>query len=133
MNLPDFLTRGSMGEIRLTGHRIGLYTVVREYKEGRSAEEIAEEYPTLPLDLIRQVIAFYLENLSEVDAYVEAYRVDLERQASASPGPGVIKIRRLMEKIQEADSKHAGDPHWSALSPMEKLRRIEIESSSETT
>ena len=29
MNLPEFLTRDTDGEIRLTGHRIGLYTVAR--------------------------------------------------------------------------------------------------------
>jgi uncharacterized protein (DUF433 family) len=110
MKLPRFLINHPDGEICLTGHRIGLYTVVREYKEGRSAEEIAGEYPTLPVDLIRQVIAFYQDNLAEVDVYVEAYRAELERQASEPPGPGVITIRRLMEKIQEAESKHEGDP-----------------------
>ncbi len=47
MKLPEFLIGDPDGEIRLRGHRIGLYTVVREYKEGRSAEEIAEKYPTL--------------------------------------------------------------------------------------
>lgn len=29
MNLPDFLTQHADGDIRLTGHRIGLYSVVR--------------------------------------------------------------------------------------------------------
>jgi hypothetical protein len=29
MNLPDFLTEHVYGEIRLTAHRIGLYTVTR--------------------------------------------------------------------------------------------------------
>ncbi len=78
------------------------------------------------------MIAFYLDNLSEVNAYVQAYRAELELQAAAPPGPGVIKVRRLMEKIQEADSKHAGDLHWSTLSPMEKLQRIEMERGSES-
>src|SRR5262249_55278819 len=99
MILPAFLIDHPDGEIRLTGHRIGLYTMVREYQEGHSVEQIAEEYPSLPLELVRQVIAFYLANRSEVDAYVEACRAELARQAAAPPGPGVIKIRELMEKI----------------------------------
>ena len=41
MNLPDFLSHEAYGEIRLTGHRIGLYTVMRHYKDGCSAEWIA--------------------------------------------------------------------------------------------
>jgi len=40
----------------MTGHRIGLYTVMRCYKEGYSAEQIAEEFPTLPLDLVQKVV-----------------------------------------------------------------------------
>jgi hypothetical protein len=40
MNLPDFLTRDTDDEIRLTGHRIGLYTVVRLYREGKAAEQL---------------------------------------------------------------------------------------------
>jgi len=63
MTLPDFLT----------GHRIGLYTVVRRYREGYPAEKIAEEFPSLPLDLVRKVIAFYQTNQVEVDIYVEEY------------------------------------------------------------
>jgi hypothetical protein len=34
MDLPDFLTRWPDGEIVLTGHRIGLYHVVRCYMVG---------------------------------------------------------------------------------------------------
>ncbi|HEV3144718.1 MAG TPA: DUF433 domain-containing protein [Gemmataceae bacterium] len=80
MNLPDFLNERQPGEIALTGHRIGLYTIVRDYTEGKSAEQLHEEYPTLPLDLIQKVIAFYLANKTEVDEYVAAYRAELERQ-----------------------------------------------------
>jgi hypothetical protein len=35
MNLPDFLTLGSMGEIRVTGHRIDLYLLTQKYNEGQ--------------------------------------------------------------------------------------------------
>ena len=49
MNLPEFLTRGLKGEIRLAGHRIDLYHIVLVYKEGQTAEMVRHEYPTLPL------------------------------------------------------------------------------------
>lgn len=51
MNLPDFLTDHPDGEIRVTGHRISLYTVIRVYNEGQSAEAIHATFPTLPVDL----------------------------------------------------------------------------------
>jgi uncharacterized protein (DUF433 family) len=88
MVLPDFLIDHPDGEIRLTGHRVGLYTVVRDYKEGATAEQMAEEYPSLDLEHIRKVIGFYLENRLEVDAYVEKYRKELERQEATMPRIG---------------------------------------------
>jgi uncharacterized protein (DUF433 family) len=128
MNLPDFLTRDPDDEIHLTGHRIGLYTVVRCYREGRTAEQIAEEFPSLPLELVRQVLAFYHANRAEVDAYVDAYRADLERQeAEYVPGPGVVRIRHLTALLRQADARFGADPSWQALSLVEKLARIENE------
>jgi len=98
MNLPDFLTRGSMGEIRLTGHRIDLYLIVLSYNEGHTDEMLHDEYPTLPLALIHKVIAFYLENKAELDAYVAEVDARIEQlRANHQPGPGILRIRELIE------------------------------------
>ena len=95
MILPDFLTQDVDGEIHMTGHRIGLYTVVRCYREGYTAEKIAEEFPTLRLDLERDVLAFYQANQAEVNAYVDEYRAELERQEAAPrKGPDLEELRR---------------------------------------
>src|SRR5438128_1025133 len=101
MNLPAFLIDHPDGEIRLAGHRIGLYTVVREYKDGHSVEEIAAEYPTLSADLIRRVIAFYLDNRGDVDTYVDTVEKELDRQAAAPPAPGTLHVRELMSRIEQ--------------------------------
>jgi uncharacterized protein (DUF433 family) len=103
MILPDFLTLHKYGEISLTGHRIGLFTVVRDYQEGSSAEQIAEEYPTLSLELIQKVLDFYQANRKEVDEYVTSYQAEIDRQASAPPGPGVLRIRELLRSKQTMD------------------------------
>jgi hypothetical protein len=52
MNLHVFLTEWPDGEIMLTGHRISLYLAVSRYKEGLSAEQLHECYPTLSFDTI---------------------------------------------------------------------------------
>lgn len=104
MTLPDFLTQDVEGEIRLTGHRIGLYTVVRRYQEGYSAERIADEYPSLPLALIYKVLAFYLENQPEVDTYIAAVAAEIERQESLPrPGPDMAELRRRLEAMGRED------------------------------
>jgi uncharacterized protein (DUF433 family) len=128
MQLPDFLTQDPDGEIQMVGHRIGLYTVARRYREGWSAQQIADEYPSLPLELVQKVIDFYLQNRAEADAYVDAYEAELDRQyANYRPGPEHIRIRQLAEAIQQADEKYAADPHWANLCLREKVKRIEAE------
>src|SRR5437764_1295582 len=83
MNRPGFLTETEPGEIRLTGHRIGLFHVVHYYNEGYSPERLHEEFPSLPLDLIRNVVAFYEANRAEVDAYMARYYEQSERNRQA--------------------------------------------------
>ena len=92
MQLPDFLDRTSLGSIRLTGHRIGLEHVVDFYNQGFSAEMLLEQFPTLPLALIHKVIAFYLENQADVDAYV----IDSSTSTGAIPAvsPDLAELRR---------------------------------------
>jgi uncharacterized protein (DUF433 family) len=103
LELPDFLTRNRYGEIRLSGHRIGLFQVMVRYNEGYSPEAILCEYPTLSLALIDKVIAFYLDQRAEVDAYVAVTRAEIERQAAAtSPGPTMVELRSRLEATRRA-------------------------------
>jgi uncharacterized protein (DUF433 family) len=106
--LPDFLTRNRHGEIRLTGHRIGLLHVVDRYNQGFSPEAVLCDYPSLSLALIHKVIAFYLDNQAEVDSYVTAARAEIDRQATMpSPGPDMIELRRRLEQMQGARTSEA--------------------------
>ena len=98
MNLPDFLDRGQRGEIRLTGHRIALYHVLSLYLAGRTAEMIQVEYPTLSVDLVGQVLSYYLDNQPDVDNYLAGVEAKIERQrADARTGPGILRLRELKD------------------------------------
>ena|SRR5271163_2426752 len=97
MDLPDFLTRWPNGEIVLTGHRIGLYSVIDLSQRGFSTDQIRDEFPTLEPELIRSVIAFHEGHRDEVDAYAAEYGADLDHQEVASrPSPAVLQVRRLI-------------------------------------
>jgi uncharacterized protein (DUF433 family) len=86
LQLPEFLTQSPDGEICLTGHRIGLYHLVQHYNDGDSAEMLAARYPTLPLALVHRVIAFYLDNQRDVDAYIAACAAAInQEQQGATP------------------------------------------------
>jgi uncharacterized protein (DUF433 family) len=105
-NLPPFLNYAD-GEVRITGRRIGLFHVVKLLNKGYTPEQIREEYdwPPEKLDLIQQVIEFYHDRRTEVDAYVSEYQADLDRQeAAAVPSPALLRIRALMEARRSKNS-----------------------------
>jgi uncharacterized protein (DUF433 family) len=105
MTLPDFLRADEQGEIFLAGHRVTLYHVIRDYREGHSAEMLAAAYPTLSPALVHKVIAFYLENQAEVERYVEETRAEIERQAAApSRGPSLSELKRRLEAKRQSES-----------------------------
>lgn len=92
--LPDFLSREPDGFVHIAGHRIGLHHLIRSYNEGFSPEMILGEYPTLSLALIYKIIAVYLENQSEIGAYIAAEeRATEEQRATAAPGPSFQELR----------------------------------------
>ena len=100
MDLPPFLTEVQPGEIRLTGSRIGLLHVVREYKNGKSAEMVALEYPTLSLYQIEKVFEFYLANRAAVDEYVREYEAELDRLRAAGHHLDIATLRARMAAVQ---------------------------------
>ena len=84
MRLPDFLTRDRYGEIRLKGHRIGLFHIVFFHNRGESVEAILSRFPSLPPELVNAVITFYETNKDEVDAYVAACQAEINQQRDDS-------------------------------------------------
>jgi len=109
MKLPDFLTEVPFGEIRLTGHRIGLFHVVYDYNQGYSPEQLHEEFPTLPLDLINKVLAFYQENRAEVDAYMKRCQEEMDRRYAEYVASGRAidweELRKRFEAMKQAEKQ----------------------------
>jgi uncharacterized protein (DUF433 family) len=65
------LQEDASGAIRVENTRVTLDTVVFAYREGATAEEIAERFPAISRSAVYAAIAFYLQNRTEVDAYLE--------------------------------------------------------------
>jgi uncharacterized protein (DUF433 family) len=72
--LPLPLTLGKDGVARVGGTRVTLDTLVRAFARGATAEEIAQQYPSLSLSDIYATISYYLQNREEVDKYLEERR-----------------------------------------------------------
>jgi uncharacterized protein (DUF433 family) len=115
MQLPDFLSVDDGGFIHMTDHRIGLHHVIRNYNDGYSPEMLVLEYPTLPLSLIHKVIAFYLDNREEVDAYIARHNAEMAKLAAANPAnPSLAELRKRFEAIQRQEQQRV---HTSPRAP----------------
>ena len=74
------------GRIRIDGTRITVHRIATLYRQGQSAEDIAQTYPHLELGQIYAALAYYHANRKDMDAelaeddvkYDELKRKDLE-------------------------------------------------------
>lgn len=57
--------------VLVRGTRVPLDTIVLEFKQGATAEEIAEQYSSLDLADVYAVISYYLRHQSDVEIYLQ--------------------------------------------------------------
>jgi uncharacterized protein (DUF433 family) len=60
---PVPLVSGANGVIRVAGTRVTLDTVAHAFERGATAEEIAQQYPALPLADVYSVLGYLLRHL----------------------------------------------------------------------
>ena len=70
-SIPLPLKLDKTGVVRVGGTRVTLDTVVRAFIRGATAEEIAQQYPSLSLPDIYATISYYLQNREDVEKYLE--------------------------------------------------------------
>jgi uncharacterized protein (DUF433 family) len=70
------LTMWEDGSIRITGSRVPLDSVIYEFKNGATAEQIQEDYPSLHLKDIYGAIAYYLANIESVEEHLQQQHVE---------------------------------------------------------
>ncbi|MDG4552277.1 MAG: DUF433 domain-containing protein [Candidatus Contendobacter sp.] len=89
------------GVIRIAGTRVTLDTLVDAFQEGATAEEIAQQYPAVPLADIYSLIGYYLRRRPEIEEYLvrrrqAAGRVRQENEARFDPAG--IRARLLARR-----------------------------------
>lgn len=72
---PVALRADADGVIRVGGTRVTLDTLVAAFQEGLTAEEIAQQYPSVRLADVYSIIGHYLDHAQEVDAYMNGRRI----------------------------------------------------------
>ena len=78
------------GVTRVSNTRVTLDTIIAAFKEGATAEEIAQQYPTVPLADVYYVIGYYLHKRDEIEEYLgkrkqEADELQIQMEARFNP------------------------------------------------
>lgn len=91
------------GAIRVENTRVTLDSVVLAYREGASAEEIAERFPAITLPAVYAAITFYLQDRTEVDAYLTRRESEADQvRKQIDSRPEAKKFReRLLARIAD--------------------------------
>ena len=102
MKLEDYFEIHSSNDIRLKGHRIGIETILFDYLDGLTPEEIVLRYPTVSLEEVYATITYYWRNQQDVDDYLKAAdeheRLMLSEQ-ELDPPAVVTRLRQLSQII----------------------------------
>ncbi|MGH7214326.1 MAG: DUF433 domain-containing protein [Tepidisphaeraceae bacterium] len=89
------LRTDSSGVVRVGNTRVALDTVVEQFEQGATAEEIAHRFDALTLADIYATIGFYLQNRPEVEQYL------LHRRNEASRARQEIDRRVDMQDVRQ--------------------------------
>jgi uncharacterized protein (DUF433 family) len=90
---PVPLVQDADGVMRVRGTRISIDTVFAAFREGATAEEIVQQYPSISLADVYQVIGYCLRHSSEIEVYLSDRRAAAhtirERNESSWPPDGI--------------------------------------------
>ena len=89
------------GVLRVANTRVALETLVAAFSNGATAEEIAQQYPSLALADVYQVIGYYLRSATDVEEYLrerQQERAGARRRNEARFGPDGVRARLLARR-----------------------------------
>jgi uncharacterized protein (DUF433 family) len=98
------LQADSAGVVCVAGTRVTLQTVIAAFSEGATAEEIAQQYPSLNLADIYAVIGYYLRHTEEVASYVQQRKVQataIQKQNEVRYDPNGVRNRLMSRRTRQ--------------------------------
>jgi uncharacterized protein (DUF433 family) len=111
MELENYFEFIGEHTIRIACTRVGIETVLRDYWEGASPEEIVLRYPTLSLEQVYATITYYLANREKVETYLKQVRQQQEeawQEQQQKPNEFVRALRERLQRYRTA--QHQGEP-----------------------
>jgi len=101
MQLENYFDFLGEDDVRIRGTRIGIETVLEDYLEGSSPEEIAARYRGLSMEQVYATITYYWHSRDQVEKYLQEWR-DYSDQAARErerhPSDVIKRLRILREQ-----------------------------------
>lgn len=98
---PIPLSFADDGVIRVARTRVTFDTVIEAFSEGATAEEIAQQYPSLKLADVYHVLGYYLNHQQETNDYLRQRLSDagaIRKQNEKQFDPNGIRDRLLARR-----------------------------------
>ena len=95
------LTADAEGVIRVKGTRVTLDTLADAFERGATAEEIVQQYPSLALADVYDVLGYLLRHQKEVTAYLDQRAVKsaaVRRENEGRCDPQGVRARLLARR-----------------------------------
>jgi len=105
MQLEEYFEVFEPDDIRIKGHRIGIEDVINYHLKGYTSQQILQELPTLNLEKIYATLAYYYQNKTLIDAYLQRLRDWQEEQyqqwLNTEPSLLIQRLRQLKIKQKQ--------------------------------
>jgi uncharacterized protein (DUF433 family) len=101
MKLEGYFEFVNEEAIRIAGTRVGIETVLRDYREGASPEEIVLRYPTLSLEQVHATITYYLANRAKIETYLTRVQQRQEEAWLEQQRQPSEFVRSLRERLEQ--------------------------------
>jgi len=103
ISLSEYFDFLDSDDIRIKGTRVGIETILEDYLNAASPEEIAVRYPTVTLEQVYATITYYLRNKHNIDQYLERWRNYVEQSwqnQEEHPSPAIKRLREIKRQRQ---------------------------------
>jgi len=112
MNYPHVEERN--GNYYVQGSRVSLDSIVYNWREGLSAEEIRDNFPTLKLVEVYGAITYYLEHQTQIDQYLKEWEAKYEAQYTAAEAAHPEWYADLHRRVAQARKRLEASSQASA-------------------
>ncbi len=117
MGLESYFDFLAQDDVRLRGTRVGIETVLEDYLNGASPEEIGARYRSVTLEQVYATITYYLHNQREVDVYLPRWRAYCDaawQEQERNPPEIVLRMRERLQRARATVLAEKGPEYFVA-------------------